>query len=74
MLLCVGVHCTSNFPAFGTQLELREDELELSLDERRNKLLFADIVISVVGVCFALIGAVAGIFGMNLPSGWFLFR
>lgn len=55
--------------AYLLKVKLREDQLELALDERRNKLLFADTVISLVGVVLALIAAVAGLFGMNLTSG-----
>ena len=51
------------------QIEIREDRIELTLNERRNKLLFADIIISIVGVLLAFVGAVAGLFGMNLNSG-----
>jgi len=58
-----------NCRALGEQLEIREDELELSLDERRNKLLFADIVLSLAAVILAFVAAVAGLFGMNLTSG-----
>jgi hypothetical protein len=51
------------------ELEVRENELELSLDERSNKLLFAEVIIVIVSVSAALVSAAAGLFGMNLWNG-----
>ena len=54
------------------KLELREDRIEYALDARRNKLLFADIVINIIGGLLAFVGAVAGLFGMNVDLGLLL--
>ncbi|KAA0162275.1 hypothetical protein FNF31_03317 [Cafeteria roenbergensis] len=51
------------------EAETSERQLSLLLSASRNALLRTDLTISVVGVCLALLSAIGGFMGMNVPNG-----
>lgn len=46
-----------------------EDYINIELDSKRNQLMQLDLIMTAVTMTFALGSYIAGIFGMNLPSG-----
>jgi magnesium transporter len=51
------------------QTEHAEELVEIRLDAARNRLLTANLVLTLISTALSLMMVVTGVFGMNLPSG-----
>jgi magnesium transporter len=56
--------------AIGEFIDDTEDYVNITLDSHRNQLIQADLLLTAASFCVALMTLVAGIFGMNIPSGF----
>jgi magnesium transporter len=51
------------------QIEHAEELVEIRLDAARNRLLTANLVLTLISTALSIMMVVTGVFGMNLPSG-----
>lgn len=52
------------------QIDDTEDLVIIDLDRRRNELHGLEVLLTAITLSFAFVSMIAGIFGMNLQSGW----
>lgn len=56
--------------AIGEFIDDTEDYVNITLDSHRNQLIQADLLLTAASFCVGLVTLVAGVFGMNLQSGY----
>jgi magnesium transporter len=60
----------SRLQAIGEFIDDTEDYVNITLDSHRNQLIQVDLLLTAGTFCGSLVTVVAGIFGMNLWTGW----
>lgn len=64
------VNIVQDVHALSQRIENTKSVIELQLDSYRNKVLYANLMISTVALSLSLSTAITGIFGMNLVNGF----